>query len=127
LEELRDHASCELNHSDLIGNTDAFVDALKNSSTLKSLICYSDTYDKDFAKQHFLLQLLLHWRSTPPWHFCIFLILGWNSIQQEGAIAIADALKVNSSLTSLHLDENSIQQEGANAIADALQINTTLE
>jgi ABC-type Na+ transport system ATPase subunit NatA len=55
------------------------------------------------------------------------LILGWNSINNEGAIALADALKVNSSLTSLNLGWNSFELKGAIAIPDALQMNTTLQ
>jgi Leucine Rich repeat len=39
---------------------------------------------------------------------------------------IADALKVNSTLTSLHLNDNQIQSFGAIVIADALEVNSTL-
>ena len=56
----------------------------------------------------------------------ISLNLQKNSIQNEGAIAIAHGLKVNFSLTSLNLSSNSVQQEGAIAIAKALQMNITL-
>jgi NLR family CARD domain-containing protein 3 len=152
LEQLGDHASCELNHSDLIGNIDAFVDALKNSSTLKSLICYSDTYDKDFSKRTFspAIAAALKVNSSLTYLYLFdnsiqqdggiaiadalkvnssltSLKLAMNYFKQHGGIAIADALKVNSSLTSLHLDENSIELKGAIAIANALQMNTTLE
>jgi Leucine Rich repeat len=123
LEQLRQNASCKLNHSDLIGNTDAFVDALKNSSTLKSLSCNFDTYDKDFAKTTFSRAIAAALKVNSS---LTFLKLCYNSIDNEGAIAIADALKVNSSLTFLYLDNNSIKQEGAIAIADALKVNSSL-
>jgi Ran GTPase-activating protein (RanGAP) involved in mRNA processing and transport len=49
-----------------------------------------------------------------------------NSIHNEGAIAISAALKVNFSLISLNLHDNSIQLQGVIAITDALQENTSL-
>jgi hypothetical protein len=45
----------------------------------------------------------------------------------EGASALADALKVNKSLTSINLDYNQIGAEGASALADALKMNRTLK
>ena len=54
------------------------------------------------------------------------LYLGCNEIQQEGAMAIAAALKVNSSLASLEICCNSIDQEGALAITDALKVTLSL-
>jgi Ran GTPase-activating protein (RanGAP) involved in mRNA processing and transport len=53
--------------------------------------------------------------------------LSSNSIYNEGGIASADALKLNSSLASLNLSRNLVDNDGAIAIADALQMNTTLE
>ena len=52
------------------------------------------------------------------------LYLGCNEIQQEGTMTIADALKVNSSLTYLAIVANLIRSEGAAALADALLENT---
>jgi hypothetical protein len=58
------------------------------------------------------------------------LSLYYNRIGNEGARAIADALHVNSVLTSLNLageyGEPGIGPEGANAIADALHVNSVL-
>ncbi|KAL0230885.1 hypothetical protein GEMRC1_010290 [Eukaryota sp. GEM-RC1] len=48
-------------------------------------------------------------------------------IGDEGAIALADALKVNKSLKFLGLDWNSIFKEGALALGDALKINSTID
>jgi Ran GTPase-activating protein 1 len=45
--------------------------------------------------------------------------LGVNEIGDEGAKAIAEALKVNAVLTTLSLWNNSIGDEGATAIAQA--------
>jgi hypothetical protein len=41
----------------------------------------------------------------------------------EDAAALADALKVNSSVTFINLEDNQIGNEGALALADALQVN----
>ena len=50
-----------------------------------------------------------------------------NSIGPEGAIAIAEALKVTAVLTTLRLGGNSIGDEGANAIAEALKVTAVLK
>ena len=52
--------------------------------------------------------------------------LFWNSIGYEGAVAIAEALKVNSTLTSLYLSWNQIGNEGEVAIIEAIRFNPTL-
>jgi len=49
-----------------------------------------------------------------------------NSIGDEGGKAIAEALKGNSSLTTLYLLSNSIGAEGGKAIAEALTVNSSL-
>jgi len=51
------------------------------------------------------------------------LILWKNNIRDEGAKAIAEALKVNTVLTVLYLGENNIGDDGAKAIAEALKVN----
>ena len=50
-----------------------------------------------------------------------------NNIGDEGAMAIACALRFNSSLQELYLKHNNIGDEGATAIAEALTINSTLQ
>ncbi|XP_004347343.1 hypothetical protein CAOG_04596 [Capsaspora owczarzaki ATCC 30864] len=52
--------------------------------------------------------------------------LSVNQIGDAGTIAIADALKVNTTLTTVYLGENQIGDAGAQAIAEALKMNTTL-
>ncbi|KAL0237968.1 hypothetical protein GEMRC1_012442 [Eukaryota sp. GEM-RC1] len=47
-------------------------------------------------------------------------------IGTEGAIALADALKVNSTVTAIILGENSIGAESAIALAEALKVNSTV-
>jgi len=54
------------------------------------------------------------------------LALGGNYIGGEGAIAISEALKVNAVLTNLNLINNSIGDDGAKAIAEALKVNAVL-
>jgi hypothetical protein len=51
----------------------------------------------------------------------------WGSIGDDGAKQIADALKVNHSLEALHLSNNSICDDGAKQIADALRANHSLK
>ena len=52
--------------------------------------------------------------------------LGWDNIGAEGAKYVAEALKVNTSLTEIHLGSNSIGDEGAKYVAQALKVNTSL-
>jgi Ran GTPase-activating protein (RanGAP) involved in mRNA processing and transport len=47
-----------------------------------------------------------------------------NVIGVEGALALADALKFNTSVTNINLGGNQMGAEGALALADALQVNT---
>jgi Leucine-rich repeat (LRR) protein len=49
--------------------------------------------------------------------------LSHNDIDDVGAKAIADALKVNHSLKTLDLDGNKIDDDGSKHIADALKVN----
>ncbi|XP_004348395.2 pelle/IL-1 receptor associated Kinase [Capsaspora owczarzaki ATCC 30864] len=48
------------------------------------------------------------------------------SLREDGAQAIAEALKVNTALTQLDLHNNQIGDAGAQAIAEALKVNTAL-
>ena len=50
-----------------------------------------------------------------------------DSIGEIGAVAISHALKVNSGLRELHLENNDIGPGGAQALAHALKINTGLQ
>jgi hypothetical protein len=52
--------------------------------------------------------------------------LGHNLTTNKGAISIAAALKINTTLTSIDLAWNNIGNEGADAIAEALKINKKL-
>ena len=52
--------------------------------------------------------------------------LASNYIEDDGAKAIAEALKVNPVLTNLDLRLNSIGDDGAKAIAEALKVNPVL-
>ena len=49
-----------------------------------------------------------------------------NSIGDAGAAAIAEALNMNKSLTTLYISRNSIGDAGAAAIAEALKVNKSL-
>jgi Ran GTPase-activating protein (RanGAP) involved in mRNA processing and transport len=52
--------------------------------------------------------------------------LSYNSIGDDGAKALAEALKTNSTLTTLDLQNNSIGPDGAKALAEALKTNSTV-
>ena len=52
--------------------------------------------------------------------------LGGNQIGDEGAKAIAESLKVNTTVTEVILGGNQIGDEGAKAIAESLKVNTTV-
>ena len=56
--------------------------------------------------------------------FDIYLEL--NNFGAKEAKAIAEALKVNTSLTSINLSTNNIGAEGAKTIGEALKVNTSL-
>jgi hypothetical protein len=43
----------------------------------------------------------------------------------DGAKALADALKINSAITSIDLRNNKVDVDGAKALADALKVNST--
>ena len=49
-----------------------------------------------------------------------------NSIGDNGAVALSEALKTNLTLTSLELRNNKIGDNGAVALSEALKINPTL-
>jgi Ran GTPase-activating protein (RanGAP) involved in mRNA processing and transport len=49
-----------------------------------------------------------------------------NEIGDEGAKHLAQTLQINRTLTTLHLYSNQIGAEGAEHLAEALQVNTTL-
>ena len=51
---------------------------------------------------------------------------GSNSIGDEGASSLSEALRVNTSLTSLDLSQNSIGVEGASSLSQTLRVNTSL-
>ena len=51
--------------------------------------------------------------------------LRYNSIGDEGASSLSEALRVNTSLTSLDLRYNSIGGEVASSLSEALRVNTS--
>ena len=59
-------------------------------------------------------------------YFYSTIVLSWSSIGAEGAKYVAEALKVNTSLTEIHLFYNYIGAEGAKYVAEALKVNTSL-
>jgi hypothetical protein len=52
--------------------------------------------------------------------------LGWNNLEVGGGRALAEALRLNSTLTSIDLHYNGLGEGGGRALAEALRLNTTL-
>ena len=50
-----------------------------------------------------------------------------NGLGAEGAVAVADGIKINTVLTKLYLQSNELGPKGARAVADAIKINTVLQ
>lgn len=50
-----------------------------------------------------------------------------NKIKLKGAVALAEALKVNETLTTLSLGWDNIERDGIQALVDALKVNQTLK
>ena len=50
-----------------------------------------------------------------------------NDIGKDGAVAVAKALEVNASLTSIDLSRNVLQNDGAVAVANALRVNRSIK
>jgi Ran GTPase-activating protein (RanGAP) involved in mRNA processing and transport len=124
LGQLEDCASIEIKHSILIHNILDFADALKHNSTLKSLKVINSLHFHYITIRHEGTRAIAEALKVNS--SLTSLNLEHNSIQYMGAITIADALKINSSLTSLNRDLNSIHVNGARAIADALKVNSSL-
>ncbi|KAL0251107.1 hypothetical protein GEMRC1_000321 [Eukaryota sp. GEM-RC1] len=55
------------------------------------------------------------------------ILMKGNSIGDEGARALADALKINTTVTSINLSSNSIGDEGARALSDVLNAINKIE
>ena len=55
------------------------------------------------------------------------LSLNENNIGEVGATQLADCLRVNTTLKSLNLNYNHVGNEGATQLADSLRVNSTLE
>ena len=52
--------------------------------------------------------------------------LGFNNIGKEGAIALADMLRYNTTIREIYLSINNIGDDGAIALADMLRYNTSI-
>lgn len=90
--------------------------ALKNNTSIVPLIYFYNSGNCYEARP----------KKAPPIHKIISLALTSSDIGRAGAVALADALKTNTSVTLLDLSYNSITAEGAKALADALIDNKTL-
>ena len=103
----------------------ALVRAINDSSSLqeKSLGEFSYTVSgADEAKD--LAQLLVDYPQVGGMFMCIISI---TQISDAGAVALAQALHHNTTMTVLKLSENSIGDVGAVALAQALHHNSTLK
>jgi Ran GTPase-activating protein (RanGAP) involved in mRNA processing and transport len=53
--------------------------------------------------------------------------LNSNTIGDQGAKYLADAIKINSTLQEIYLGDNSIEDEGAEYLSQAIKLNSTLQ
>lgn len=95
------------------------VDALKDK-VLKKLYLNANKLGDEGAK-------MLAERFNQPNHWQLDeLILAANHIDKKGAVALANALKDNTTLNTLDLRGNAIQDDGAKEFAELLKNNNTL-
>ena len=76
---------------------------------------------------HFHLALSIHAYTPRNNQLCGINEYGQGTYTAEGITAIANALRVNGSLTKLSLAKNELKEEGTKAICKALKQNTTLK
>jgi len=55
--------------------------------------------------------------GTQPWH---------HGLKEGGGRALAEALRLNTTLTSLDLDEKVLREGGGRALEETLRLNTTV-
>ena len=65
--------------------------------------------------------------GSKAWHYGVpFCSLSGNDLGAEGGKAIAEALKVNTSIAIINLYRSDLGAEGGKAIAAALKVNTSI-
>jgi NLR family CARD domain-containing protein 3 len=99
----------------------ALAGALKTNSTLKGLWLARNNIGVEGATA-MAEALTCNSKLQGLW----FLSLSHNIIRDKGAKVLAKALKRNSTLQELNLDDNNIGKEGAKSLVDALKHNSTL-
>lgn len=77
-------------------------------------------------KKQFLTKLTVSFKWWLQNQYLKEIDLFLNQIGDEGAVTIADALKINSSLKKINLGSNELSDAGCLAIASALELNSTL-
>ncbi|XP_026303365.1 NLR family CARD domain-containing protein 3 isoform X4 [Piliocolobus tephrosceles] len=105
----------------------ALADALKINRTLTSL----RTCQTMFHGERTILHSHQHCCSfsifSPTLGSCVFQLLQGNTVRDDGARSMAEALASNRTLCVLHLQKNSIGPMGAQRMADALKQNRSLK
>ena len=96
-------------------------DMLKNANIR---IAIKNKKDYEFSNQEELSYKL---NSLNTWCYVYKLYLLHCKLGDDGARAIANALRVNSTLQTLDLFSNDIGADGTRAIAELLRVNTTLQ
>jgi hypothetical protein len=79
-----------------------------------------------FSKEHVKFLGIPPKKSTHVCRMSCELALAHNSIKEKEVGILAEALKTNSTLTTLNLYKSSIGSDGAKALAEALKTNSTL-
>ena len=125
----------------------SLAQALKINTSLSSLDLHSSIIQREFENilpQHLSGTTVFYTFGKPVTNFIgdeganslaqalrvntslSLLNLSFNFIGVAGAISLARALRVNTSLSSLDLSRNSIGDEGASSLAEALKVNTSV-
>jgi Ran GTPase-activating protein (RanGAP) involved in mRNA processing and transport len=102
-----------------------FVDAMKHNSNLESLtIVHSYIFGSVSDMKGTVSSAIADILRVNS--TLTILNLKNTGVRVKGVVHIAKSLKVNASLTPLDLSSNSIQQGGTMALADALKVNSSL-
>ncbi|KAL0239844.1 hypothetical protein GEMRC1_009952 [Eukaryota sp. GEM-RC1] len=116
-----------LEYSNVISGLDIYCDCRKDLEVLNKSSIYFPCLDQlhvHIDRSIFMTLLeLLKVNTTATFTSISF---SFNFIGDEGALALADVLKVNTSIKRIELSHNDIGHEGTFALAGVLKVNTTI-
>ena len=104
----------------------SFFSSLRRVTTLLVLLLPGLNLDDDLATALSVGLTPDYSMDSPNGPSVTYLDLKENCIGSEGALALAECLKINSQLTSLDLRYNDLGSVGGKALAEAVRVNATL-